>query len=451
MKTKRILLIIPPFYRLMGSHFNGIQLGLSYIAAVLNGHGHEVGIYNTDYHDSDHYLNQRQIFENYKAYKEILNDINNPIWREIADNIMAFSPDVVGISMYTATYKSAKNVALLVKGLDRNIKVVVGGTHPTLDPHGVVKNEEYDYVIRGEGEFTFLELVDGRNEGEILGLTYKNKKGDVINNKDRPFIEDLDKIPFPLRDSFINATDKMHTGFVITGRGCPFACTYCASPKKWNRKTRFRSVDNVIDELKFLNGNHSSQEIYFVDDTFTINRERTKEICRRLVKDKIKIQWRCDTRADCLDRELIFLMKEAGCNRIKIGVESGSDRILKMIQKGITKKQIYQTVSLIKEARIPLTVYLMAGFPGETDNDLKETIELAKEINAEYYSLSILAPYYGTQIYKELELNGGVGDKKHWEYFFHQSGDMIVNRHLNPTIVDEFLSLNERNGKGRRI
>lgn len=447
---KRVLLIAPPFYRLLGSHYNGLNLGIAYIASTLKQHGHYAMVYNADYQDSLTYANQRQLFENFPSYSAILNDLSHPIWNEIKDKIACFAPDIIGITMLTANCRAAKNIAKLSKTLDPNVKIVVGGVHPILDTEGTLAEDEFDYVIRGEGEFSFLELVEGREERDIQGLSYK-KDGKVIHNESRPFINDLNALAFPSRDSFLNNTDYLDIGYVITGRGCPFSCSYCASPQIWQRTTRFRSVSNVIEELVYLKKKFDSSLVHFADDTFNLDKRRTKEICQRIIDDGLKLKWVCDARVDNLDKELVSLMVEAGCIRIKLGVESGSDQILKMIRKGFTTEIIRRGVALIKECKLPLTIYLMVGFPDETDEDLRQTIALAKELDADYYSLSILAPYYGTQIWKEIEESGKKIDKEHWEHFYHQSQDMIVNDNLDPAIVNEFLALNEREGKGRRV
>lgn len=446
---KRILLIAPPFYRLMRSHYNGLHLGIAYIAAVLKEHGHEVRVYNADYYPTSEYLNQIQLFENFPSYKAILNDLSNPIWREIKDIISGFTPDYVGITMLTANYKAAKNIAKIAKALDSNIKVVVGGTHPTLDPEGTLAEEEFDYVIRGEGEFTFTELANGLEEDGIKGLSFK-KNNQIIHNGDRAFIQDLNALLFPSRDSFINDTKYLDFGYVITGRGCPFSCSYCASPQLWHRTVRFRSVSNVIEELEYLQMNYNSSLIHFVDDTFNLNKDRAKEICRQIIDKQLGIRWVCDTRADCLDEELVALMKKAGCIRVKIGAESGSDRMLKTIQKGISKEQIRKAVALIKKESLPLTIYLMTGFPGETNEDLKQTIAFARELDAQYYSLSVLAPYYGTRVWSDMKKAGKRLNKEHWEYFYHQSQDKILNNDLAPTLLSKFFALSEL-GKGERV
>src|SRR4030043_88052 len=449
---KKILLIAPPFYRLLGSHYNGLHLGIAYIAAVLQQHGHQARVYNADYLDTAEYLNQKQLLNNFQSYKAALNNPADPLWEvEIRNKIADFSPDFIGITMMTADYKAAKIIARVAKTINKNTRIVIGGAHPTLDPEGTIAEEEFDYVVRGEGEFAFLELAENQDEENIKGLSFK-KNGQVIHNEDRPFLKDLDTLPYPSRDSFLNDTKYLDVGHIITGRGCPFSCAYCGSPALWHRIARLRSVNNVMGELEFLKKNFQSSLIHFADDTFTLKKDRAKEICQQIIDRRLGISWLCDTRADCLDKELINLMKRAGCIRIKIGVESGSNRVLKAIHKGETKEKVRQAVSWIKEAGLPLTAYFMTGLPTETNADLKETIDFAREINADYYSLSVLAPYYGTQVWKDLEKAGKTIDKEHWEYFYHQSQEMLINGNLDPMLISQFWALNDNPaGEKKRV
>lgn len=449
MGSKKVLLINPPFYRLMNTHFNGLSLGMGYIAAVLSKNGYEVKIYNADYESSENYANQRKIFESYDNYKKILSDLNHPLWLEVKENIERFSPNIIGITMLTGTYKSAENVGRIAKELNKNIDVCVGGTHPTVLPEETIKNEYFDYVVRGEGEYTFLDLVNGVRIEDVRGLTYVNKRGEIVNNPDREFIGDLDSLPFASRDLYLNDTRYMDYGYVMTGRGCPFECTFCASKKVWKGHVRFRSPENVVEEVKHVHDKYDTKFFYFVDDTFTLNKKRTKKICELLVESDLDISWICDTRVDTIDEELLQLMKESGCVRVKIGVESGSERILKKVKKKITKKQIRDCVSLIKKVGIDLTIYLMIGFPTETKEEMRETLDFARELDPTYYSLSILAPYPGTEIYDDVIRSGVTLPKEHWEYFFHQSKDMILTDNIDEALVDECLSLNEINGKVR--
>ncbi len=197
----KVLLISPPFYRLMGSHYNGIHLGLDYIATLLNHNDHKAIIYNADFYDSLSYPDQKKLLENHDDYKKVLNDLNDPIWKEISYTIKDINPDFIGIQMYTGTFKSAQIVAAIAKELNPEIKIIVGGTHPTIDPMGTIKFDSYDYVVREEGEYTVLDIVNGADPHRIKGITFKNRDGEIFSNEDRGFIEDLDSLSFPERDN----------------------------------------------------------------------------------------------------------------------------------------------------------------------------------------------------------------------------------------------------------
>lgn len=440
---KRILLASLPFYRLMGSHFNGMSLGISYIASVLKSRNFNVGVYNADYFDSGKYLTQEEIFSGHHNYEAVMKDENHPLWNEVVQNILNWSPDYLGISMYTANYPSAKMVSRKIRKLRPDIKIVVGGVHATLAYRDLMAEDWMDYLIRGEGEFAFLELANNVPLHMINGLSWRDANGAVIHNAARAPIDPLDIIPFPERDLFITPSHNMDLGQIITGRGCPFACTYCASPAMWGRKNvRFRSVYDVVTELELISKKYQSSMIYFSDDTFSLKKDRTIELCNEIIRRGLNISWKCDTRADCLDDELVGAMKDAGCQLVKIGVESGSDRILKLIKKGMTKEKVMAAAKVAKSHGIKLTAYLMIGFPGETNEDVQETIDFAREMNADYYSLSILAPYYGTEIFNTMGEYGIKLEKDHWEYFYHQSMKMLEKSSITPDMIEKFLQIN---------
>jgi len=450
MPDKRILLVSPPFYRLLGSHYNGINLGLGYISTVLNQNGFQCSIYNADYVDSEYYQDQLSLIAGYDEYKRTIADINHSIWRECVQNILSYKPDFVGFSMFTANFPAVNNISSLLKQKSPDIKIVVGGSHVTLAKEIVLEEaESVDFAIYGEGEYAFLELVMGKSLKDIDGLIYRNN-GKIVVNKERTFIENLDTLPFPQRTNFYPGIQKLKTHYIITSRGCPNNCSFCASPVLWKRKVRFRSTDNVIAELRELKEQGFSY-IQFQDDTFTFNKKRLLVLLDKMIREKMNFLWTCDTRLNCIDDEVLKKMIEAGCIRVKVGIESGNRDILKEINKGITPELVMEKIKLIKEYGLNITTYFMIGFPGETDQQARETVELAKKIEADYYSLSILAPYYGTSIYDDfIRSNNGKETKKHWEYFYHQSKDMIMNTDISPDVIDEFLSLNEY-GKGHRI
>jgi radical SAM superfamily enzyme YgiQ (UPF0313 family) len=434
----------------MGSHFNSLVLGLSYISAVLNKKGHPCLIYNTDYLDDDNFADQREIFEGYEKYKSILNDEDHAIWKEIRDRVKEFSPKYVGISMHTGTYRSCLIIAKKIKEILPEVKIILGGPHPSILPEECLRHEFIDFIAIGEGEETLLELIEDKPHPDILGLGFKSGGISKINPK-RPFIENLDLLPFPDRINIFPKPKDEELDSIITSRGCPFACTFCASKKIWGQKTRFRSIDDVFKEIMVMYDQFGIKRLHFKDDTFVLNKKRILDLCNRITDAGLKIKWTCDTRVDNLDEATLRLMKNAGCVRLKIGVDSGSDKILKKVKKGITTDQIKRGVDLIKKVGIKFTVYLLIGFPGETEEDIRETLEVARKLDANYNSLSIVAPYFGTEIYEDfIKRNGAKGIKEHWEYFYHQSKDMILTDGIPEELVDEFLLLNEgHEGKTR--
>jgi radical SAM superfamily enzyme YgiQ (UPF0313 family) len=259
--------------------------------------------------------------------------------------------------------------------------------------------------------------------------------------------------------------------YICSIRGCPYRCNYCASPFHWKRDmTQYRSPESVISEMKYLKENYWNTHkefdysasanieskrkliikdntlVYFVDDVFTVKKDRVKKILRMMLDQNLEMDWKCEARTDHLDEEICALMAESGCVRVKLGFESGSERILRMIQKDETIDDMREGAKMLKEAGVPFTAYFMAGFPDETDEDLKKTINFAKEIKADFYSISVLAPYFGTKMYYDLMENGYELDKKPWEYFFHQTSELMVNSNISQKVLKEYLSLNELNG-----
>lgn len=447
---KKILLVNLPFYRLMGSHYNGINMGLCYISSVLNKNGSICKIYNADYFDSDKYADQIKLFEGTQMFKKIHQDPDHPIWLEVVDNILGFEPEFVGFTVYSADYPAARIVSAHLKKKKPSVKIVVGGPHITVGKMiPIEETPDFDYGVVGEGEYIMKDLVSGKPLPEIPGLIWRSS-GKVMLNPVVPSIGNLDEIPFPDRVNFYPEGRHYNSHFVLTSRGCPNDCTFCASPRIWNRKVRFRSVDNVMEELRELTG-RGIKFIQFQDDTFTFSKKRVLELSARIIAEGLKFEWICDTRLNCVDEEILLAMKKAGCIRVKVGIESGSRKILKLINKQITPEMAIEKTSLIRKLGLQFTAYYMIGFPEETNEDALETISLAKKIDADYNSLSIVSPYYGTEIYNDyLARNNNSALKNHWEYFFHQSKEMILTSQIDEKTIDEFLALNELS-KGKRI
>lgn len=472
----KILLVNPPFYRVLGSHYNGISLGISYIASYLNKNGHDAWIYNADFLSDTNYKTLYQVYRDFNSYIDIFKNENDPIWKSTVESILRFDPDWVGYTSYTANISAIQILSKLVGQKNRNIKQIVGGVHSTLDRNILDCLPFVDYSISREGEETTLRLLNGENPNLIQGVSFRDN-GKIVNNNRSSVIKNLDEMPFPERDKFWidgrPATEiekiNMDVSYLITLRGCPYRCSFCASPEIWGRNIlQYRSPENIKKEIievkkKYWNrvptdygvlssNSKSKQElykeavqindntiIYFVDDVFTLKKNRALEIMQNI--KHCDVPWKCESRADNIDEDIAVAMKESNCKRVKLGIESGSDRILKIIKKDETKDQMRKGINLLKKHSVPITVYLMAGFPDETDEDLQETIDFAKEIDADYYSISILSPYFGTQIYFDSVSSGIDLDKEPWEYFFHQSKKLLLNSKISDKKLEEFWKL----------
>ena len=474
--AKRVLLVNPPFYRLLGSRYNANSLGIAYIAAVLNKAGHDAYLYNADYKPEREFSNLKSLFESNKSYLDFFEDPQAPIWDEVTKKIVDFNPDWVGYTCYTANLTSIKIISTRVKESIPEVRQVVGGPHSTMDDEILTKLPDIDFSVKREGEFAMLELVEGKNPTNILGVQSRTKfPGIYHNNGDYPPITPVEQLPFPERSKFWGISDEerrfVDVSYVVTIRGCPYRCNYCASPDVWKRnKTQYREPSDVIAELKHLKNNYWNQVkefdysqsnnisskskllvedntiVYFVDDVFTIDKDRVKVILEAMIVEELNMPFKAEMRTDHLNEEICQLLKRAGCVRAKIGIESGSPRILKQIQKDETREEIIEGCRLLRDAGVPFTVYLMAGFPGETDDDLRMTIDLAKTIEADYYSLGVLSPYFGTKIYKDLIAEGVRLDQTPEHYFYHSSPELLVNTEITDSVLKEYLSLNDFRG-----
>ena len=448
---QKILLVVPPFYRLMGGRNNWIHLGLSYIAATLNKQGYEVKIYNAGHGTQDKDIDLGGVFDAYDRYREVINDLGHPIWQEILETIEQYSPDLLGITIvFSATLKSVENIARMVKQRVKQVKIVVGGPHATLAPNETLKSEYFDYLVRGEGEQTLLELAQDKKLMDIDGLSYKDDQGRIIHNPDRRFIENLDELPFPDPCLQLIPLGDMSENFgvIATSRGCPKRCVFCSSPRLWGKRVRHRSIDNVFAEMSQRYYAHGVRKFYFSDDSFNLDINYGKKLCRAIIDSNLKIQFFCEANIVPFDKELMELMKEAGCIRLKFGMESGSERILKLMKKGTNAAQIRETCSLARQVGIPFTLYVMIGMPTETVEEMHQTLNLVREVDADYVSLSVATPQIGTELCEMAEAMGIKPLPESWESFYHQSKGTVLNSNVTPSLIEEFLALNEEKGKG---
>ena len=427
----KILLIRPPYARLRSSGAKPcFPLGLGYIASVLKQHGYETSLYHADNPRSK----EEQIFsdpeagfktrvDSYRRYLDSLKDNDHFVWKEIKETFEIQNPDIVGVSLLSAEVGSALKVSQICKEVNKKCHIVWGGVHPTFLAEDCLKYGEVDFVIRGEGEYAMTELCQAlstfdKNLFDIRGLSYR-RNGTVVHNDDRDLIEDLDEIPFPAWDTLLypETFDYKSLISIIISRGCPFRCSFCASRSFWRRKVRFRSPENMIKEVKLLKETYGINYFMIWDDSFTINKDIVKKYCNALIESKLRIAWKASTRADLIDEPLLKLMKKAGCRKLEVGVESGSDRIKKMICKDVSNEQIINAFEIIKKIGIGSGAFFMAGFPEETLEDLRLTFELMHELKADELFFNIFDPMPGTPEYEKCIKLGLLPKDADWNKF----------------------------------
>src|SRR3989344_49161 len=326
---------------------------------------------------------------------------------DILELLKKEGPDIVGISFGTQIRFSAFDLIRLIKESFPDAPVAVGGPHPTLTAQDTLENiPEIDFAVRGEGEISFLNLVKsieaGKDYSVIRGISFRDN-GKVIHNPPELPIHDLDALPFPARDLLpiekydkTTILSKKRTLNIMTSRGCPYWCVYCSTSEQWGHRIRHRSPKNVVDEIESIFKDYPFIEgMRFFDDVFTMDKKRVIGICDEILRRKLNFVWECEARANTIDRELVAGMRRAGCEFIDLGIESGSDRVLKNIKKGITVEQAIAAAKTIKEAGIGLKAFFMHGLPGETYEDIKKTVFLSRYL---YYNLGVEGTTQGISI-----------------------------------------------------
>lgn len=333
---------------------------------------------------------------------------------EIRDFIEKYEPELVGMQTFYNTLDICLKVASLVKEINKEIKVLLGGVQVTIFPEEGF-DENVDYLIIGEGEITFKEFLENFNKkelGKIKGLVWK-KNGKFVMNEARELIKNLDEIPMPAFHLF--PMEKYHssaqlrgnkTFHLMTSRGCPYRCVYCASHQTFGKSHRFHSAKRVVEEIRYLMEKYKCDSIQFYDETFTLNKKRVIELCDEMSKEKINIPWACFTRVHLVDEEMLRKMKQAGCYQIFYGVEAGTQRLLNLIKKDITIEQIKDAFKLTRKIGIEALASFMLALPTETREDAEASIKLAIEIDADYAQWQNTIPYPGNELY-ELALKHG--------------------------------------------
>jgi radical SAM superfamily enzyme YgiQ (UPF0313 family) len=382
------VLLIHPTYAATASHTlvyrkgygTAVPLGLGYVAAELLRHGHRVAIYD------------------FQVEK-----------RDLQSQIEKYQPDLFGITVTTPAANAAVKIAEQIKKRYPHRPIIAGGPHiSTLKSDVLIKTPAYDYLVVGEGERTIIELteaIDGQRPlQQVNGIIYRNGNR-VVETEPRAFIPNLDQLP-PIPLGLFRYREYIPTPGTFTylpsvaflsSRGCPFKCVFC-NKSMFGNTIRQMSAPRMVDEIIEMQKRHGIKEICFYDDTFTVNTRRIFSFCDLLMRRKVNIRWKCNSRVDTVSRQMLLTMKKAGCAFISFGVESGDDRILEKIKKGITTDQVRNAFRWSKEAGIATAAFFMLNLPGDTQETIKKTIRFAKEIKPDYVSFEMTKPLPGTQI-----------------------------------------------------
>lgn len=375
----KVLMINPPYnsskYKFIG--LVAPPLGIAYIAAMLEMNGVNVKILDAPALEIDH--------------------------ETVKNEIQKFSPDIISITAVTPTIDSALKTAQVSKEACPNAVTILGGYHPTFTYQELLKNDFVDIVVLGEGEQTMVELVDtienGRDIREVDGIAFEN-----YLTSPRCIIEDLDTIPFPARhllpmDEYKILNMKLTTGTIVSGRGCPYKCSFCASSAMHGQKLRLRSAKNVVDEMEHLVTDHDIEMVAFMDDTFTLNKKRVYEICDAIKDRGLDNYWGCTARVDTISEDLLKTMKDAGCITMFLGVESADQQVLNQVNKKTNINRIKKTFELTRKYGMRTIASVVLGMPGDTKKSIKNTIKFVKILEPSYAVFSLATPYPGTDFY----------------------------------------------------
>jgi anaerobic magnesium-protoporphyrin IX monomethyl ester cyclase len=423
----KVLLINPPqtFYSGSDQPAGNLPLGLMYIAAVLQKADIKVEILDAF------------MAGTFRKTGDVLN-VGMP-FEQIKQEIEAKTPDIIGISgPFTCQIENALKLSNLAKEVDPKILTVMGGPHVTLVPQQFLEEaRNVDIAVIGEGEYAMLEVVqafEGEKQlSQVQGIAYR-QNGKVVVNPSSPLIENLDKLPYPAYDlvdmeQYLSPKKIGYRSFqdkaisMITSRGCPFDCCFCAVHLHMGQKFRAHSSEYVLSHIQFVVDKFKVKNIFFEDDNLTLDIKRFEAICDGIIERKIKISWETPNgvRADCLNMELLKKMKRSGASSIFVGVESGDQNVLdKVICKSLDLKRVVEFAKDAKQIGLKTGAFYIIGFPGETKENMQRTVDFALKLKRDYdvgMHLFMATPSYGTRLYEDCKAKGYIQQDLTWNAF----------------------------------
>ena len=399
----KVLLINPPFYRFIGLEQDYVPLSLLAVGSHMTANGHEVYLKNMEVGDNVHYAGYAERGEHYDMFLKSIEDDNHFVWWELKKVIQDIEPDKIGINVLNVKYKSSIKVAQIAS--EYGIPVIVGGNHPTTEPETYPDDIE---VFRGEFE-------SGGNR-----------------------IRQLDDLPMSNYNILLDQYSPNGYGHMLSSRGCPYMCKFCASHLMWHRRVTFKSIDRILKEMKYVHYRFGTDYFTFWDETFTVNKRRVFEFCD---KYDLPAKWRCDTRADSITDEMVRRMKEANCGQMSIGLESADNETLSVIGKNETTDDFKKAADILHKHNIQWKAYMIIGFPSDTEEKILRSIDFVKKLKPFRITLSYFTPYKGTELYDEVRAMGLINDTYDMSLFSHQS----PHNYFCPKIPRErYLSLREQ-------
>lgn len=364
---------------------------------------------------------------------------------DLVQKLKKFNPDFVGISFTTPLYNEAKELAETIKKFSPKTKIIAGGVHPTIFPKEVLEETRLDIVVIGEGDYTLPEVILNKNLSKVKGIAYKEGDKIIITEK-REHIKNLDELPYPAlhlldvekyKNPRITAR-KNPVGTIETSRGCVFNCTYC-NKSIFSRQFRFKSPKRVVGEIEYMLKS-GFKEIHIWDDNFATNLERAKRICDEIIRKKLNFVWRmeCGVRVDCVDLELFQKAKQAGCYGVSFGFESGNQKVLDELGKGITVEQAYKACAMAKKAGLEVLGFFMFGAPSETEETMNQTINFAKNLDCDYAKVTLVVPFPSTPLFEDLEKKGLIKTKDWSKYNFHTASKVYTHPNLSWEVMERY-------------
>ncbi|NQU73443.1 MAG: radical SAM protein [Candidatus Omnitrophica bacterium] len=339
--------------------------------------------------------------------------------------IQDFKPDLVIANTSTPSISGDLKIADLTQGIDKHIKTVFFGIHVTALAEEIFKeNPNVELIVDGEPEYTLRDLAlalrDAHPISQVKGLIYR-ANGKIVRNEKRPLIENLDELPYPAWDMVnINRYRLPITNrpflLVLTGRGCPNSCSFCVAAVFYGKKTRIRSWRKIVDEIKYVREKYNVNDFLFWAENGIINKQHMHELSQGLAAEAPGLKWVCNGRVDIIDEELLKTMKRAGCWMIGYGIEAGTQRVLDLMKKNIKIDATEKAIRLTKKVGIEVTAHVIVGYPGETKDDILNTLKLLKRLDPHYIQVYCCVPFPGSILYEELKKLGWL-QSSDWSMF----------------------------------